>query len=80
MRTIETDLLVMPDGKANVLRLPPGLRLGKYHAVVVIDDEPLKDMAVRKKRPALQLSCYPVGVRDQRMTFGRDELYDDNGR
>ncbi len=69
MRTIETDLVVTPDGKANVLRMPPDVRRGKYHAVVVIDDAPLQSASAQKKRPALRLSSYSVGVKDQGMTF-----------
>ena len=76
MRTIETDLVVTSDGRANVLRIPSDIRGGKYHAVLVIDDEPL----AKAKGRALRLSSYPVGVKDPKMTFRREDLYGDNGR
>jgi hypothetical protein len=79
MRTIETDLVVTSDGRANVLRMPPGIRGGKYHAVLVIDDEPLADTTKIKGR-ALRLSRYPIGVKDQAQTFRREDLYGDDGR
>lgn len=79
MRTIETDLIVMPDGKARVLHVPPGIRGGKYHAILVIDDEPLGDTTKAKGR-ALRLSRYPVGVKDQAETLRREDLYGDDGR
>jgi len=64
MRTIETDLVVTPDGRANVLRIPPDVRGGKYHVVLVIDDRPLVDTTVKAKGRALRLSSYPVGMKD----------------
>ena len=79
MRTIETDLVVMPDGRARVLHVPPGIRGGKYHAILVIEDEPLTDTTKAKGR-ALRLSRYPVGVKDQAQTFRREDLYGDDGR
>ena len=80
MRTIETDLVVTPDGRANVLCMPPDVRNGKYHAVLVIDDMPLADATARTKGRGLRFSSYPVGVKDPEMTFGREDLYGDNGR
>lgn len=80
MRTIETDLVVTSDGRANVLRMPPGIRGGKYHAVLVIDDEPLANGTAKTKSRTLRLSSYSVGVKDQNMTFRREDVYGDNGR
>ena len=79
MRTIETDLVVTSDGRANVLRMPPGIRGGKYHAILVIEDEPLTDTTKIKGR-ALRLSRYPIGVKDPAQTFRREDLYGDDGR
>ena len=79
MRTIKTDLVVMPDGRARVLHVPPGIRGGKYHAILVIEDEPLTDATETKGR-ALRLSRYPVGLKDQTQTFRREDLYGDDGR
>jgi hypothetical protein len=79
MRTIETDLVVMPDGRARVLHVPPGVRGGTYHAILVIEDQPLTDTTKAKGR-ALRLSRYPVGVKDQDQTFRREDLYGDDGR
>ncbi len=76
---IETNLVVMPDGRASVLHLPPGIRGGKYHAILVIEDEPLTDTSKIKGR-ALHLSRYPIGIKDQAQTFRREDLYGDNGR
>lgn len=80
MRTIETDLVVTSGGRANVLRMPPDVRNGKYHAVLVIDDEPLDDATVPQKGRPLRFSLYPVGVKDLNVTFRREDLYGDNGR
>jgi hypothetical protein len=80
MRTIETDLVVTPDGRANVLRIPPDVRGGKYHVVLVIDDRSFVDTTVKAKGRALRLSSYPVGMKDSKMTFRREDLYGDNGR
>lgn len=80
MRTIETDLVVTTDGRANVLRIPADVRGGQYRAVLVIDDEPLADVAAKKKGRPLHFSSYSVGVKDPKMTFGRGDLYGDNGR
>lgn len=79
MRTIETDLLVNSNGKANVLHIPADIRRGIYHAVVIIDDKQVTPDSEAKK-PGLCLSSYPVGMRDPRQSFSREELYDDNGR
>ena len=80
MRTIETDLVVTSDGKVNVLRIPPGIRGGKYHAVLIIDDEPVAKATAKMKGRPLRLSSYPVGVKDSAMTFRREDVYGDNGR
>lgn len=79
MRTIETDLLVNSNGKANVLHMPADIRRGIYHAVVIIDDGEVTTDG-KAKKPRLCLSSYPVGLRDPHQTFSREELYDDNGR
>ncbi len=79
MKTIETDLVVTSDGRANVLRMPPGIRDGKYNAVLVINDEPLSDTTIIKGR-ALRLSRYPIGVKEQAQTFRREDLYGGDGR
>ncbi len=79
MRTIETDLLVTADGKADVLHMPTDIRRGIYHAVVIIDDRQVTANGEEKKS-GLSLSSYTVGLRDPRQTFSREELYDDNGR
>jgi hypothetical protein len=80
MRTIETDLVVTSDGRANVLHIPPDVRGGQYHVVLVIDDEPLADAPTRTRGRALRLSSYPAGVKDPQMTFRREDVYGDNGR
>jgi hypothetical protein len=80
MRTIETDLIVTSDGRANVLHIPPDVRDGQYHVVLVIDDEPLAEVPTRTRGRALRLSSYPVGVKDPNMTCRREDMYGDNGR
>jgi hypothetical protein len=80
MRTIETDLVVTSDGRANVLHIPSDVRGGQYHVVLVIDDGPLADATTKTRGRALRLSSYPVGVKDSNMTFRREDVYGDNGR
>jgi len=80
MRTIETDLVVTSDGRANVLYIPPDVRGGQYHVVLVIDDGPLADATTKTRGRALRLSSYPVGVKAPNMTFRREDVYGDNGR
>ncbi len=80
MRTIETDLVVTSDGRANVLHMPSDVRGGQYHVVLVIDDGPLADATTKTRGRTLRLSSYPVGVKDPQMTFRRDDVYGDNGR
>jgi hypothetical protein len=80
MRTIETDIVVTSDGRANVLHIPSDIRGGQYHVVLVIDDGPLADAPTRTRGRALRLSSYPVGVKGPNMTFRREDMYGDNGR
>jgi hypothetical protein len=71
MRTIETDLVVTSDGRANVLHLPSDIRGGQYHVVLVIDDGPIADTTTKTRGRVLRLSSYPVGAKDLDMTFRR---------
>ncbi len=80
MRTIETDLVVTSDGRANVLRMPPGIRGGKYRAILVIDDEPQAIATPETKSRSLRLSSYSAGLKDHKMTFRREDVYGSNGR
>ncbi len=49
MRTIETDLTVRTDGRATVnIKLPLDIELGQYHAVIIIDDQPINSLFAKQ--------------------------------
>ena len=49
MRTIETDLTVRTDGRATVnIKLPLDIELGQYHAVIIIDDQPINPLFAKQ--------------------------------
>jgi hypothetical protein len=75
MKTIETSAVVGPDRQI-VVQAPPDLALGVHRVVVVIDENP----AAQPSRPPLRLSAYTVGVVSDTFTFGREDLYGDDGR
>ncbi len=75
MKTIETTAIVTPEGTMTV-QVPPGISPGEHQVVVVIDEHPI----VKKKRPPLKFSAYPVGLVSEKMTFRREGIYGDWGR
>ena len=75
MKTIETTVLVTPEGTVT-LQLPEDIPPGEHRIVVVIDEQPI----VREKRPPLKFSAYPVGLVVDAVTLRREYLYGDWGR
>jgi hypothetical protein len=75
MKTIETTVLVTPEGTVT-LQLPADIPPGEHRIVVVIDEQPIR----KKKQPPLKFSAYPVGLVAEDMTFRREDLYGDWGR
>ncbi len=78
MRTIETDLTVRTDGRATVnIKLPLDIELGQYHAVIIIDDQPI---IKKKAKKAIRLPRFDAGLVDEQFTFRREDLYGNDGR
>lgn len=75
MKTIETTVLVTPEGTVT-LQLPADILPGEHRIVFVIDEQPIR----KKKQPPLKFSAYPVGLVSEDMTFRREDLYGDWGR
>jgi len=75
MKTIETTVLVTPEGTVT-LQLPEDIPPGEHRIVVVIDEQPIS----KKKQPPLKFSAYPVGLVADDMTFRREDIYGDWGR
>ena len=55
MKTIETTILVTPDGTVT-LPGPADVPPGEHRIVVIIDEQPI----MKGKRPPLKFSAYPV--------------------
>jgi len=75
MKTIETTVLVTPEGTLT-LQVPEDIPPGEHRIVVVIDEQPIS----KKQQPPLKFSAYPVGLVAEDMTFRREDLYGDWGR
>ena len=85
MKSIDTDLLVTPDGKARLeVQVPSGIEPGRHRAVLVVDEHPMGESdtpaAESKSRQALCFRSYPVGPVSDHVTFRREDIYGDNGR
>jgi hypothetical protein len=75
MRTIETTILVTPDGTVT-LPGPADMPPGEHRIVVIIDEQPV----MKGKRPPLKFSAYPVGLVADDMALRREYLYGNWGR
>jgi hypothetical protein len=75
MKTIETTAMVTQEGTMTV-QVPLGISPGEHQIVVVIDEHPI----VKKERPSLKFSAYPVGLVSEQMTFRREDIYGEWGR
>ena len=78
MRTIETTAIITAEGSLALPDLPPLLNLppGPRRVVLVIDETPDTGTI----RPPLELQVFDWPGWDAAATFGREELYDDDGR
>jgi hypothetical protein len=78
MRTIETTAKITADGEL-ILHLQSLLNLapGHHRVVLVIDETPTPP---GDSLPPLQLETFAWPDCPPEATFGREELYDDNGR
>jgi hypothetical protein len=72
MKTIETTIIVQPDGSITI-RPRPELAPGEHRAVLVIE-ETLATVSTTTKREPLNLPVIDVG------SLHREDIYDDWGR
>jgi len=74
MQTIETTIVVLPDGS---IRVPPrpGLPPGEHRAVLLIESNASSVPKQQLRFKMLDWSAWPEGS-----TFSREELYDDDKR
>jgi len=82
MKTIETDITVMPDGKAVVeLRLPFAISPGKHRAVVMVDEGGADDRreATIAQLP-VEMPIHDFGPWPADLSLRREDLYGDHGR
>ncbi|MCX7047194.1 MAG: hypothetical protein NTX50_17110 [Candidatus Sumerlaeota bacterium] len=80
MITIETDAEILPDGNAKIeLNLPANLPLGKYHAVVFLEEEAASQDRMIDISP-LNLAQLPFSGWPQDCAFRRADIYGDDGR
>jgi len=77
MKTIETTMVVLPDGS---IQIPPrpDLMPGE-HRVVLVVEEPITTVAARRQ-PPLQLKMLDWSAWPADSTFRREEIYGDDGR
>ncbi len=77
MKTIETEVVVSPDGTAVIqLQLPADLPRGKHRAVVVVEEQPTA--AVETAAAPLDLIPLPLPGWPKDSTFRREDLYADD--
>lgn len=80
MVTLQLKGIVQPDGTV-VLTLPAEIRPGEHEMVVVLPQDMQQPASARangiKVRQPLRLRAYPVGLRDETLTFRREDLYAD---
>ncbi len=78
MKTIETTIIVLPDG---TIKIPPypELEPGQHRAVLVVDQvaQPTPTEAAAPK-PPLQLKMLEIPGWPADARFRREDLYDDN--
>ena len=78
MKAIETNIFVKAPGRALVdLRLPLEMKQGRYRAVVIIEEYPVRKKRIKKGVRFPVFDAKPVNPNN---TFRREELYGDDGR
>jgi len=82
MRTIETDIMVAPDGKAVVeLQLPLTVSAGKHHAVVMLDEGVAEGRCAAVETAApVEMPIHDFGPWPTDLSLRREDLYGDHGR
>jgi hypothetical protein len=82
MRTIETDIMVTPDGKAVVeLQLPATVSAGMHRAVVMLDEgEADERRDPVKTAPLIEMPIHDFGPWPADLSLRRVDLYGDHGR
>jgi hypothetical protein len=75
MKTIETTVLVTPEGTVT-LQLPEDIAPGEHRIVVVIDEQPI----VREKRPPLKFPEDRYGPWPEDLSLRREDMYGEWGR
>lgn len=75
MKTIETTVLVTPDGTVT-LQLPEDIPPGEHRIVVVIDEQPID----RENRPPLKFPVDRYGPWPEDLSLRREDMYGEWGR
>jgi hypothetical protein len=75
MRTIKTTVTIGSDRKL-ILQLPPDITPGKYHVVLIIEEQPMS----LEKHSLLDFPVDDLGEWPEDLSLRREELYDDFGR
>jgi hypothetical protein len=75
MKTIETTVLVTPEGTVT-LQLPEDIPPGEHRIVVVIDEQPI----VREKRQPLKFPVDRYGLWPEDLSLRREDMYGEWGR
>ena len=75
MKTIETTVLVTPEGTVT-LQLPEDIPPGEHRIVVVIDEQPI----VQGKRPRWKFPVDRYGPWPEDLTLRREDMYGEWGR
>jgi hypothetical protein len=70
MKAAETNATVT-DERTQIVSLPIDLPPGEHRVVVVIEENPI----VQREDLPLDLTAYPVGLVDEKLTFRREDLY-----
>ncbi len=71
MRTIETTVVIKPNGKL-ILQLPLSIPPGEHRVVVVIEEQP-----ILKKQPRPDFPVIDVGVWPENLSLRRKDLYNE---
>ena len=78
MRTIETTANVTPDGKL-IAEVPADISPGEHPVVLVIEETP-STRPRRIPKPPLKLKTIHLEGWPEDCTFGRKDIYGDDGR
>jgi len=78
MKTIETDVIVTPDGRARIdLDVSADVQPGRHRAVVVLDERPAPSVS---KRSLADFPVHDFGPWPEALSLRRTDFYGDDER